>query len=133
MATLYIVRGVPGTGKSTFAKELVRTYRQPIFHFEADDYFIDDEGNYKFVQANLNKAHQRCFTLTKKGLNAGWDVVVANTFCTQRECQCYIDYAKQNGHEIKVHTMPYEFGSIHNVPQDVMTRMRTAFVDNIVI
>ena len=41
MKTLYIVRGVPGSGKSTFAKTLGGT------HFETDNYFMID-GEYKF-------------------------------------------------------------------------------------
>ena len=38
---LYIVRGIPGSGKSTFAKSLGGT------HFEADMFFMKD-GEYKF-------------------------------------------------------------------------------------
>ena len=39
---LYIVRGIPGSGKSTFAKTLGG------IHIEADQYFVDGDGNYNF-------------------------------------------------------------------------------------
>ena len=42
---LYLVRGVPGSGKSTFAKQLGGT------HFETDTYFMVD-GEYKFDPSN---------------------------------------------------------------------------------
>ena len=43
---LYIVRGVPGSGKSTFAEKLVG---HDFLVCEADKYFIDKEtGEYKF-------------------------------------------------------------------------------------
>jgi adenylate kinase family enzyme len=42
---LYCVRGVAGSGKSTFAKTLVK---KDYCHKEADMFFVDREGNYKF-------------------------------------------------------------------------------------
>ena len=43
MKKLIIIRGLPGSGKSTFAKSLNCT------HFETDMYFTDSEGNYNFM------------------------------------------------------------------------------------
>ena len=51
---LYIVRGIPGSGKSTFAKTLGGQ------HYEADMYFIDEEGNYKFDGTKIKDAHKWC-------------------------------------------------------------------------
>ena len=52
---LYIVRGIPGSGKSTFAKRLV------IHDFlvcEADKYFVDKEtGEYNFDFTKIKDAH----------------------------------------------------------------------------
>ena len=51
MKDLILLRGLPGSGKSTFAKMLVRDkdYR----HKEADMFFVDSEGNYKFEPSKI--------------------------------------------------------------------------------
>jgi len=49
---LYIVRGIPGSGKSTFAKTLGGN------HYEADMYFIGESGNYNFDPTKIKDAHQ---------------------------------------------------------------------------
>ena len=50
---LYILRGLPGAGKSTLAKNVGAVY------FEADMFFM--EGNeYKFDNTKLRKAHDWC-------------------------------------------------------------------------
>jgi len=42
MKELFLLRGLPGAGKSTLAKSI-----GPI-NIEADQYFIDSDGEYKF-------------------------------------------------------------------------------------
>ena len=45
MGHLILVRGLPGSGKSTEAKKIAKT---GYYHFEADQYFITPSGEYKF-------------------------------------------------------------------------------------
>jgi tRNA uridine 5-carbamoylmethylation protein Kti12 len=45
MKTLILLRGLPGSGKTTLAKSLVT---KDYCHKEADMYFVDEFGNYKF-------------------------------------------------------------------------------------
>ncbi len=52
---LYIVRGVPGSGKSTFAKSIAKSWQI----FEADDYFVKN-GKYEFNFSHLRDAHDSC-------------------------------------------------------------------------
>ena len=47
---MVLIRGLPGSGKSTCARE-------DYAHIEADMYFMDAEGNYKY---NPSKAHAWC-------------------------------------------------------------------------
>ena len=53
MKKLFLVRGISGSGKTTFAKELGGV------HFETDNYFMVD-GEYKFDGTKLKEAHQWC-------------------------------------------------------------------------
>ena len=56
MKTLRIIRGPSGSGKSTFAKKNF----PDAFQCEADDYFIDADGIYRFDAKLLGKAHEAC-------------------------------------------------------------------------
>ena len=49
MKKLIILRGVPGSGKSTYAKNLIKYLTDVGFtavSYEADTYFYDKDGNY---------------------------------------------------------------------------------------
>ena len=57
MKTLYIIRGIAGSGKTTFANTIVDS----IAVCEADQYFVDKEtGEYKFNPDEIKIAHQWC-------------------------------------------------------------------------
>ena len=55
MKQLFLLRGLPGSGKSTLAKTLVG-YKD-YCHKEADMYFVDRDGNYKFKPSKIKEAH----------------------------------------------------------------------------
>ena len=125
MATLYLIRGLPGAGKSTLARLL--TAKCPnTKHYEADQYFMVD-GEYRFNPAELYRAHFECFANTKLSLEDGFDTIVANTFTTLKEMRNYIEYANDNGHTIVVVNCEGNYGSIHGVPEEAMERMRKRY------
>ena len=53
---LTLVRGLPGSGKSTFANWIWNEYAI----CEADKFFYDKEGNYNFDATKLSQAHKWC-------------------------------------------------------------------------
>jgi predicted kinase len=122
MGKLVFVRGIPGTGKSTFAKSLGIKH-----HYEADMYFMNN-GKYEFDFDRLFCAHGWCLKSVKTALSEGHDVVVSNTFTKFKEMKQYVSYAVEHGHPMEVHTLTKEYGSVHDVPDDVMIRMRERFV-----
>jgi predicted kinase len=118
---LILVRGLPGSGKSTFAKSLIG-----FNSFEADQYFYKD-GVYKFDINYLCEAHERCQVLTDEYLEAGQNVVVSNTFTTKRELVVYFEIAKKHGIIPSVVLMQNTWGSIHGVPAETLQKMKNRF------
>lgn len=116
---LILVRGIPGSGKSTYAKRLGIPD-----HYEADMWF-DDNGGYD--QSKIKLAHEWCFEMASAAMNAGRPVVVSNTFIRRWEMQRYIDHAESIGVPVEEVTMTGDYGSIHNVPDGTIERMRQSF------
>jgi hypothetical protein len=91
--TLYLIRGLPGSGKSTFAWQLFKN-RLVQRMYEADDYFTD-AGVYQFDPTKLEQAHQQCKRNTWLALYEGMSVSVSNTSCAEWEVETYATIAKE--------------------------------------
>jgi len=115
---LYLIRGLPGSGKSTYAKK----HFPGIPHFEADMYFIKN-GKYEFNPAKLNAAHRWCKWSVREVLATGRDCVVSNTFIQEWEIDPYLDMADDYGIPVKIIELQTQFGSIHDVPKEKMNLM----------
>lgn len=125
---LILVRGLPGSGKSTIAEQL--SHISWMNHLEADMYFMRD-GEYKFDVNKLGAAHAWCQNETRECLREGNPVVVSNTFTTIKEIRPYFDIAKELGIIPNVILAQGNFGNIHNVPEETLEKMRQRFVYDI--
>lgn len=122
---LIIIRGIPGSGKTTFAKLLVDN----DYICTADDYHIIN-GKYIWKQENIAAAHrycqQKCQMLMKKQTSK---IVIANTSVTNKEIQAYYDLAKQ--YDYKVFSIivenRHQGKSEHNVPDETLIKMLQNF------
>ncbi len=127
MGTLVLLRGLPGSGKSTTAKELFPNAP----HFEADMYFTNREtGIYNFDPTRLGSAHLWCRRMTENAMTDGNPIiVVSNTFTTEKELKDYFKLAQS--FDYKVITMivenRHEGENIHGVPEDKLQMMRDRF------
>ena len=91
--TLYLIRGVPGAGKTTFANMLnSRLLVDRVY--EADQYFYKD-GIYEFNPLKLHKAHEQCQRNTRIALSEGLSVAVSNTSCEEWEVETYQNIAAE--------------------------------------
>lgn len=125
---LIIFRGVPGTGKSTKAREYAQKHN--IHHFEADMFF-ERNGKYDFDPSKLNAAHSWCRHKVKSELARGRSVVVSNTFTQYWELESYLADAFMIGDvSVEIYHCKKEYGNVHNVPEEKMKVMRGRFVSN---
>lgn len=124
MQQLILIRGLPGTGKSTRAKKL-----EGFCHVEADMFFTGEDGQYHFNQADLRDAHQWCRLETKRLLTTGSNVVVTNTFTQLWEMQPYLELAGDLKIKVVIIELNKMFNNIHNVPDYVLGNMRLRWHD----
>jgi len=127
MKQLFLLRGLPGSGKSTLAKSLVN---KDYCHKEADMYFVDGGGNYKFVPSQIKEAHQWCqdeVSFLMKYEHS--PLVVSNTFTQEWEMQPYYELAKKYGYTVFSLVVENRHGRVneHEVPDETLEKMRNRF------
>jgi uridine kinase len=137
MKKLILIRGLPGSGKSTIARQIVEESPNSRVHLEADMYFINNEGMYIFDVDKLSSAHSWCLNSTLKylqndlpGIDCIDTVVVSNTFTTHKELKPYYAIADSLNVPVEEIVCTGEYGSLHNVPPDTMSKMRKRFNKN---
>lgn len=136
MSNLYLIRGLPGSGKSTFAEHLATSL--DACHHEADHFFHFKEGpsgtsiwtpEYNFDASKLYQAHKACQSWTLDCMCDKCDIVVSNTFTTEKEMKPYLDMAAEYGYRVTTLIVENRHGnsSVHGVPEETMTKMRNRF------
>ena len=128
MKDLYLIRGLPGSGKSAFAKELM--WRLNAFHYEADMYMNNEAGEYEWSPDKVHMAHQWCQRHAAQIMADGQGkVVVSNTFTTEKELKPYLDLAEKYGYRVTTLIVENRHGnsSIHDVPEETMLKMKNRF------
>lgn len=128
MSTLYLIRGIPGSGKSTFAAQLFLSgIVQKVA--EADDYFTQEDGSYVFDPKKLGAAHSHCQQKTREYLSLGYSVAVSNTSTTESEVDIYAKIAERYGAQFISIIVENRHGSsnVHNVPREALERMKQRF------
>lgn len=126
MPNLYIVRGLPGSGKSTFVRSQGLPSSEDCW-LEADMFFENPEtGEYKWEGKLIEEAHQWCFTNTIKHLRNGKNVWVSNTFTRLWEMNPYIlTIGELIGNvDVTVFEIKTQFESVHGIPEKSMKAMK---------
>lgn len=126
MGELILIRGLPGSGKTTFAKKVASAFCG--YHVEADQFF-ERSGQYEFSPWLLPKAHAWCKDRTMLLMELGHTVVVSNTFTTEKEMKPYLDLAEHFGYKTTVMIVENRHGnqSVHDVPEQTMEKMEGRF------
>jgi len=129
--TLYIVRGVSGSGKTTFAKELAA--REHCLYFEADMFFVRVDGAYTFNPAKLPEAHEWCFGEALSEMENNRNVIVSNTFTRTWEMKKYLDAAVNHCYQIRIITCTGRYQNVHGLTEAMVEKQRSRFQSNLEI
>lgn len=105
---MLVIRGIPGSGKSTFV-ECLRV-AQDIFLGDplsvvSADLFFDEDGIYNFDPKKIGKAHEWCQNNARNFMRLGHHIVVDNTNIKQWEMDPYRDLAKEFNYEFRTHVI----------------------------
>ena len=127
---LILLRGIPGSGKTTLGEVILRTPNNQLKPLSSDDYFIDEHGNYNFDATKLKEAHndcqQRCSHLMQ---NDVMKIVISNTFTQEWEMQPYYQMAER--YNYRIHSVivenRHEGINEHNVPEEKLLQMKNRF------
>jgi predicted kinase len=121
---LILVRGIPGSGKSTFARSLGGV------HYEADMFFLDEMSNYVFDVTKIKDAHSWCQTMCESQMKEGEPlVVISNTFTQEWEMKTYLDMASRHGYTAFTIVVENRHGgvNVHGCPEDKIQVMKGRF------
>lgn len=109
----YIMRGVPGSGKSTYARNLIASIKGPEilankdlkrgYILSTDDFFINEQGEYNFNPEKLVEYHKKnkedCEKLMK---NNTTPIIIDNTNINEWEIIDYYELGLAHGYEILI-------------------------------
>lgn len=145
----YVMRGIPGSGKSTTAHSIaslngtltemeavdgVIYYLKDGEIFSAvhstDTFFYDEEGKYNFVAWKLGQFHSLNFKKFKQSISDNIPIVVCdNTNTTRKEYIKYVEAARRSGYVTSLVSLPHPPIQVaverntHGVPEEAIIKM----------
>ena len=130
---MVIVRGLPGSGKTTMVMNCIKPDDRRNWRIcSADHFFLTEDGQYEFKPWLIGMAHEACKVKCVKAMMNGLNVVIDNTNSCYWEYELYELLAKQFNYRLKVIDLfdndltDEELFSrcLHGVPLDSITKMR---------
>lgn len=129
---LFLVRGLPGSGKSSFANHIWNEYAV----CEADKFFYDKDGNYNFDGSKIKDAHAWCKNevetrMKDHQVNNQYypEIAVSNTFTQEWEMEDYYALAEKYNYMVVSLIVENRHGgkNVHGVPEDKLQIMKDRF------
>ncbi|WP_196795727.1 AAA family ATPase [Leptospira meyeri] len=126
--TLLVLRGIPGSGKTSLANAISLTNGAPIYSI--DSYFENEVGEYHFDYQKNHLAYKDCEAKTKHALERNLPfVIVDNTFTLEWELEPYIRLANEFEYKLHVVTVENRHGgkNVHQIPEEQIEKMKAKY------
>ncbi|KAL5005692.1 hypothetical protein ScPMuIL_016850 [Solemya velum] len=141
--TMFIMRGVPGSGKSTIVRDLVKKYPDAVV-CSADHYMHSENDNeYKFDANNLREVHEKCQQKAQSSCEIYCPVIVIdNTNIRRWEMKKYLELARSYNYIVimvvprtdwKMDPNECARRNVHDVPAEIIQRKINDFEDAVPI
>lgn len=128
---LILLRGVPGSGKTTLGNIILFNTQSNIQDvLSADNFFVNEKGEYIFEATKLKEAHNDCqVKCAERMRNQFSKIVVANTFTQEWEMEPYFTMAERYNYRIHCVIVENRHGNknVHNVPDEKISAMTNRF------
>lgn len=134
MKRMFLIRGVPGSGKTTLAFFLLDSMAGlSKVMCSADDFMLSElDGQYQFDPSKLGECHRMCKDIVSTSASLGVDVImVHNTFAQNWEMKPYKEIARKHGYKVCVVRCENQYGNAHGVPNEKVALMLNRFEDNV--
>lgn len=130
MKEIWLIRGIPGSGKSEFAETVKSVSKGGSVKMVAADDFRMVDGEYVFNSIPSKEAHQKCRSRVGEWLRGGTSIIIVhNTFTEDWEMQEYFNLAEEHGYKIRTVIVENRHGGVntHGVPVEHLKRMEDRF------
>lgn len=123
MKKILILRGIPGSGKSTFAAQ-----QKGATIVSADDFFLTANGTYEYDRSRIQEAHQDCFKKFLKAVERGDELIIVDNMNAQAwEISPYYMVGTVSGYAVEILNFTTDVQTsaarnIHNVPEKDIER-----------
>lgn len=126
--SLILLRGLPGSGKTTLAHVLNENGKYPVF--SVDDFFTDATGKYHFEFEKNHLAYKQCEENTRNAMKAGTEkIFLDNTFTLEWEMEPYFKMAAENNYQVHVITVEnrHAGNNVHGITNEQLKKMAEKF------
>lgn len=127
---IFIIKGTPGSGRTTLANELLALYKgigKTVEIIEANDFMINPETKqYEFVQENVSKSFSQCYVRFNELLEKKTEVIIVTNINGHfSEYASYITRGRNNGYTVHVMSMEnhHEGKSTIGIPDKFVVKM----------
>ncbi|XP_077340237.1 NEDD4-binding protein 2-like 1 [Lithobates pipiens] len=137
---IYLLRGLPGSGKSSLARKLKRNFPSAVV-LSTDDYFLMEDGTYIYNPDLLQDAHRWNQRRARKAMTKGrTPIIIDNTNILAWHMKPYAVMALENAYQViflepdthwKFNVKELTRRNSHGVPREKIQRMKDVYEHNV--